>query len=157
MTHSSKSDWDKVVEKRTKNIGFASRLGAFKDPTPAEIAAAMAIEIESWQKTKGTRPFKVSGEYAVPFGHGKNLRATGESSVSYEGMLRGVRAYQETPMDPDGVLRSLGIDIDRYTQQTFKTRFKRIRDHINYWDIFFLVTTLSLFYFSFNQLTKALK
>ena len=86
------SDWDKYLEKRTKNIGFRTRLGAFRDPTPAEKAAALAIEIDSWQATKGIKPYTVSAEYSKP------MTASTFFDNREEMYRNAAKAYIETPM-----------------------------------------------------------
>ena len=91
------SDWQKYLERRSKNLGFASRLGAFRDPTPAEKATAIAIEIDSWQATKGVKPYTLSAEYSKPLGHGFNLKP--DLSLKVDLRERAIKAYIETPMN----------------------------------------------------------
>lgn len=116
-----RSPWQKLLEKKAANIGFMSRLGAFRDPTPSEKASALAIEINSWQATKGTRPYSISAEYKTPLGHGFNLKANRQFQEPLKGPKRidAIEAYIETPMDA-GV-----IDITPYIQHSIWFKFKR--------------------------------
>ena len=126
-----KTDWEKKLEKATKNIGFITRSNAFSEPTAAEKARALAIETESWQRTQKSgwkSSWKVSAPYAVAKGAGTNLRATrrcGEP-LGKNRRDRAITAFVNTPMDKDGVLKSLGINVKQYEKP--KTLFGKIYD-----------------------------
>ena len=111
-----KNEWGKKIKKRTDNIGFISRSNAFRDPSPAEISAAMAKEIESWQATKGKKTYRLSADYSIPKGYGINLKA----DQYYESRIHATYAYINTPMDAGNV------DVTPYTNP--KTRFQKIKD-----------------------------
>lgn len=84
------SDWEKFLKRRSDNIGFISRLGAFKDPTPAEIARAIMIETKSWQKSIGKKPYTTSQEYKTPIKI-NTIRVTHRKEA--------IAAYLETPIN----------------------------------------------------------
>lgn len=123
-----KTPWEKKLEKSRTNIGFLTKAGGFKDPTPSEIASALSIETKSWQATRGKRPYRVSEPYSTPKGHGVNLLATRESGEPVRGPERqkAVDAYIHIPMDPDGILTSQKIDVEQYEKP--KSIFRRIKD-----------------------------
>lgn len=127
----TKTDWDKKIEKRTANIGFISRSNAFKEPTPAEKAAALAIETKSWEETANSgwkAAWKVSAPYSTSRGAGVNLRIdTIENRKKLaERRERAIQAYLKTPMDKNGVLKSLGIDVKPYENPpTFLEKCKK--------------------------------
>jgi hypothetical protein len=109
------TEWEKFLERRKKNIGFISKTDAFSEPHPAIKAAALAIEIEKWQNTIGKKPFHVGREYYISKGAGINLLQTRESGYPLKEIKdNAIKAYIETPMDQEGILVSLGIDIDKY-------------------------------------------
>jgi hypothetical protein len=110
------SDWEKFLERKKANIGFITRGKAFREPTPGEMAQAVGIEIESWQKSKGKKNYKVSDEYKFPKGYGINLKATRsfEEPLTGPEVARAIDAYVNTPMDQEGILQSQGVDLERY-------------------------------------------
>ena|ERR1700677_2154237 len=110
------SDWDKFLERKKANIGFITRGNAFGEPTPAEMASALAKEIESWQQSMGKSPFKISAEYSISKGFGFNLKADREFGEPLTGpqLARAIDAYVNTPMDKDGILESQGVDLERF-------------------------------------------
>lgn len=121
MTHLFKpeaSAWTTLIRKRKENIGFVSKLGAFKEITEEEKALSLAIEIQSWQASKGTRlpGWKVSESYFDPKGHGINLLRTREPGGKLDGPEwdGAIIAYIQTPMDHYGILKAQGIDVSRY-------------------------------------------
>lgn len=118
MTHLS--DWEKYIERRSKNIGFATKLGAFRDPTPAEKAAALAYEIKTWQDSIGKKNYTVSVEYSVSRGVLPNVP---EPQID-----KAIRAYIETPMEAVG--RYIGLDVKIYERNWFQ----RIMD--NFFSLF---------------------
>jgi len=118
------NDWEKFLERRKKNLGFVTRLGAFHNPTEAEKAAALEIEINSWQATKGTRPFTVSAEYSNPLGHGINLKATRDVGEKAEHREEAIKAYINTDMD---IGRDLWIDTDWWTGLKLWFKGKKIK------------------------------
>ena len=91
------TDWDKKKSKATENIGFISRSGWFREPSPAEIARAIIIETESWQMTKGLKPYTLSAEYKTPKGHEHNLLQINENE-KLERKLNAIQAYRNIPM-----------------------------------------------------------
>lgn len=110
-----KSDWDQKVERRTANIGFISRLNAFREPTEFEKAKALATEINSWQASKGTLGgWRTSAEYSIPIGHQVKNNEKWDNRIN---MAK--EAYVNTPMDKTGALRALGIDVDAYKPKPF--------------------------------------
>lgn len=122
------NNWEKFLERRKANIGFITRGKAFRDPTPAEMATAVQLEIKSWQETKGKTPYKVSAEYKIAKGHGINLLRTREFDEPLKGLARerAIKAYIETPIDKDGILKSQGIDVSLYERRP--NIFQRIYD-----------------------------
>lgn len=110
------TDWEKFLERKKANIGFITRGKAFRDPTPAEMATAVQLEIKSWQDTKGKTPYKIGQEYITPVGHGINLLRTREFEEPINGLERekSIKAYIETPMDKDGILAKQNIDVSIY-------------------------------------------
>lgn len=99
MTRSNKTPWEKYKEKRTANIGYVSKLNAFRDPTPSEQYVALIKEIESWQSTKGTTPYKVGAAYSTSKGHNINLL---QDKKPFDlAMKRAKIAYMETKMEPE--------------------------------------------------------
>lgn len=108
--------WVQWIEKRNKNIGFASKVGAFKPPTPAEKAAALSIETVAWQLSQGKRTFTASEEYRIPVGHGINLLRTREPGGRLDGpeYKSALESYVTTPMDHHDILKAQGIDVTRY-------------------------------------------
>jgi hypothetical protein len=108
--------WEQWIKRRSDNIGFITRAGGFKPPTEAEIAAAKAIEINAWQRTKGEIPYHVSASYALPKGHGINLLRTREPGGKLDGpeYTKSVESYILTPIDHHGILKAHGIDVSRY-------------------------------------------
>lgn len=104
------TDWDKLKEKKTKNIGFVSRANAFRSPSPAEVARAIMVETEAWQKTKGNK-IRISAEYNISKGtFGINLL---KNSYFDQGRKESIRldamdAYIKTPM---------GVPFERLVKQ----------------------------------------
>ncbi len=123
-----KTDWEKYLERKKANIGFITRGKAFREPSPGEMAQALGLEIESWQKSKGTKNYKIGNEYKIPNrtgwpwnshlykGAGINLRATRnfEEPLTGPEVAKAIEAYVNTPMDKDGILKSQGIDVEPY-------------------------------------------
>lgn len=122
-----KSDWEKTVERKTSNIGFVTKVGGLREWTIAEKTAALYKEIESWQKTKGTKPYKVSAEYPAPHNNGIHCKGVAmEMLYEYvEKNKRAGNAYLNTQMDPYGILKNQGIDVSQYEKTTFFKRIKR--------------------------------
>ena len=116
-----KTDWEKYLDRRTKNLGFMSRLGAFRDPTPAEIQRAILIETEAWQQSKGKKTYKTSLEYSI------SKKEEG-FTVSIMPKESAVKAYVKTLMDPENILRMQGIDVERFERPPsfFKKLFNKI-------------------------------
>lgn len=99
-----KSDWEKKIEKRTANLGFISRINAFREPSDAEKASALAIETKSWQETKGKKPYTLGMDYSTSvyksIGHyGQNIKATRADGQKAEHRKEAIEAYIETPID----------------------------------------------------------
>lgn len=111
-----KSNWQKKIEKRTDNIGFISRLNAFREPTQAEKAAALIKEIESWQSTRGVKPYSISAEYSIPQGHGFNLKQDTQKPNNNH-IKSAIEAYMHTPM---------GLEMDTSTYENPLTLLQRI-------------------------------
>lgn len=84
--------WEKKIEERTRNIGFVSRLGAFREPTPAEKEAALCIEIKSWQATVGKKTYSTSAEYNIPI-------KTEYKKIVPTHRQEAINAYIGTPID----------------------------------------------------------
>lgn len=112
------NDWKELIDRRTANIGYGSKLGHFKPLTDAEKAAALAIEIQNWQASKGTRlkGWSIGESYADPLGSGINLKRTREpggklDSPEYQSALH---MYEVTPMDHFGILKAQGVDVSKY-------------------------------------------
>lgn len=110
------NDWEKFLERRKANIGFSTRGKAFRAPTEGEKAQAMAIEIKSWQESQGKKNYTVSLEYKISKGMGFNLLTDRELGVAFKGenVSRAIDAYINTPMDKEGILKSQGIDTQRF-------------------------------------------
>lgn len=110
------NDWDKFLERRKANIGFITRGKAFRDPTPGEMQSALAHEIESWQESQGKLNYKISEPYKTSKGKGINLIATREFGDLIKGPERdaAINAYINTHMDKEGILKSVGIDVEPY-------------------------------------------
>lgn len=127
-----KTPWEKKKEKANAPLGFITRLNAFRDPTPGEIARAIAVETDSWQKTKGTRPYLVSAEYKTPLGHGINLKRTREPGGRLDGPEydKAIYSYVDTPMDHYDILKEQGIDVSKYENpyNFFQKSFFKIKD-----------------------------
>lgn len=133
MTPSAKTPWEKIKEKRSANIGFVSRLNAFKEPTPAEKATAMATEINSWQATIKTTPYHLSAEYSIPKGHGFNLLQ--DTTMQSERIAEAEVVYLTTPMDQNDELKDLGIDVSPYENPpTRLQKIKRMFAHTPWWE-----------------------
>jgi hypothetical protein len=99
LTRSSKTQWELTKERRTANIGYVSKLNAFRDPTPAEQYVALVKEIESWQSTKGTKSYKIGPAYSIPQGHGINLL---QDKKPFDlAMKNAKKAFLETQMEPE--------------------------------------------------------
>ncbi len=115
-----KTDWEKYLDRRTKNLGFMSRLGAFRDPTPAEIQRAILIETKAWQESKGKKTYSTSAEYAVSR---KNEKPTLNhiDLINIKRKHPAVQAYVNTLMDPENILRMQGIDVERFEQPPSNT------------------------------------
>lgn len=160
--HKEKTDWDKRKEKSEKNLGFISRTGAFRDPTPAEKAQAIAIETESWQASKGKflgGGWKVSAAYSIPKGAGRNLRADRVDGEPINGIQREVamQAYIDTPMDnKEGTLKAMGIDVRKYEHP--KSLWEKTRDGFfavepDTWiDIIVVTSVVSMMLWAFHKL-----
>ncbi len=116
MIPSSKSDWEKYLERRTNNIGFVSKLGAFRDPTPAEKAAALAIETKAWQESVGQKSWALSEEYSIPYGPGINLK----SEENKPRLEMSKDAYIKTKMELVGKYQQLQIDLKVYNMNWFQ-------------------------------------
>jgi hypothetical protein len=110
------SDWEKFLERRKANIGFITRGKAFRDPSDGEKAAALAHETKMWQESQGKLNYKISAPYNIAKGKGINLLATREFEEPIKGpeRERAIDAYMNTPMDPKGILKSIGIDVEPY-------------------------------------------
>lgn len=106
------SPWEVKKAKRSANIGFISKLNAFKDPTPAEKASALATEINSWQASIKKTPYSISAEYSMPQGQGFNLKQ--DTHLQLERMEEAKIAYLTTPMDDGGILKAQGINVTPY-------------------------------------------
>lgn len=117
MTPSSKSDWDKKCEKRTDNIGFLTKTGAFRKPTSYEMAAALAIETAMWQETEKhgwkSNGWKISTEYSQAKGAGLNLRMDTQKQLDAKRELA-IEAYIKTPMEIVGKMANARIDTSVY-------------------------------------------
>lgn len=100
MTPINKTDWDKLKEKKTSNIGFISRSNAFREPTEAERARAVMIETQSWQEGRGKKPYTVSAEYSVAKGAGINLKGDTQFDEARKNSFKldAIDAYINTPM-----------------------------------------------------------
>ena len=113
--------WEEVLERRKKNIGILGRYYDFKPLTEAQKAAALAIEIKSWQESKGTRlkGWKVSDAYSIPKGPGINLLRTREPGGKLDGpeYNGAIVAYVNTPMDHHGILKAQGIDVRQWERK----------------------------------------
>lgn len=105
-----KNPWQKKIEKRTENIGFLSRTNAFREPTPFEKAQALAIETNSWQESRGVKPYTVSAEYFIPRASMQTIITPGPFHADLA-----VKAYMETKMDAGP-----NIDVSQYEPKTWK-------------------------------------
>jgi len=117
LTHSS--DWQKYIDRKTAPMGYATRLGAFREPTPAEKSLALLYEIESWQKSRGIRPYKISAEYSV-----SQCKELGTSLYDPVNRIpKAVEAYINTPMQIVGKFKDAGIDIEVYKRGPIRKFF----------------------------------
>jgi len=97
------TDWEKYLKRKSDNIGFISRLGAFRDPTPAEIARAIMIETESWQKSIGKKNYKVGKEYSTPIykninDYGITTKGHREEGDPHTFRNKAIKTYVDTPI-----------------------------------------------------------
>jgi hypothetical protein len=128
------SHWEYWIQRRKENIGYVSKLGAFKPLTEAEKAASLAIEIQSWQASKGTRldGWHTSSSYSAPLGTGINLKRTREPGGRLDGpeYNKAIDVYVTTPMDHYGILKAQGIDVSKWTKKptVFHKLFWKIQD-----------------------------
>jgi hypothetical protein len=104
------TDWEKFLERRSKNIGFISKLNAFREPTSLEKAEALEIETKRWQETIGKRPFHLGTEYSISRGYEYDIN----NPDNFVKKDAAIKAYVNTPMDPNGILASQEIDVERY-------------------------------------------
>lgn len=104
------TDWEKFLERRKANIGFITRGRAFREPTRAELHEALIKETVSWQSTIGKKTFSSSEEYRASRADIQPPLFT----ISPVRRQNAIEAYIETPMDPEGVLKSQSIDVGRY-------------------------------------------
>ena len=117
------NDWEKYIERRSKNIGFLSRLGSFRDPTPAEIQRAILIETKAWQESKGKKKYTTSEEYSIS-------RRNEKPTLNHIRLIEikrkepAVKAYINTLMDPENILKMQGVDVSNYEIPT--SFFKKI-------------------------------
>lgn len=127
-----KTPWIEILERRKANIGFASKVGGLKPPTPAEKAAALSIEMASWQLSQSKKTWTVSSEYSFPLGTGINLKRTREPGGKMDGpeYNNAIHAYVVTPMDHYDILKAQGIDVSRWEQKSgfFQKLFGKIND-----------------------------
>jgi hypothetical protein len=133
--------WEEFLDRRTKNIGFLSRGNAFREPTPAEKAAALAIEIESWQASIGKKTFTTGEEYSVSksFPNGVKKEDIPSRGIYTDMRPKAIKAYIETPMDVGGA-----IDITQYISRPtllqkimnwFRRKYKSTASHgPRYWE-----------------------
>lgn len=110
------TEWEKFLERRKANIGFITRGKAFRDPSPAEKQSALVHEIKMWQESQGKLNYKISAPYSIAKGKGINLLASREFQEPIKGPEReaAINAYINTPMDEEGILKSVGIDTEPY-------------------------------------------
>lgn len=101
------TEWEKFLERKKANIGFITRGKAFREPTDAEIARAIMIEVKSWQQSRGKKTFTKSEEYKVP-------RKSIESESDAYRRAEAIIAYCDTPIDAEGILKAQGIDVEPY-------------------------------------------
>lgn len=130
----SKTPWQRFLDRKTQNIGFITKTGAFRDPTPAEKHAALLHEIGDWQASKGKRIYSISDEYSVPKGFGINLKED-PSDIEIR-KAKATKAYVETPMMLEGKFKDAPIDLSPYKMNKLqkawawvKTLFHREPDH----------------------------
>jgi hypothetical protein len=119
------TDWEKFLDRRTKNIGFLSKVGGFREPTAAEKEAAYQIELQNWIYTRsswnqgcglafGKTNYKITpisdmqGQLLWNKEHLDNcleLRQKEESAKN---------AYMKTPMELVGKFKDAPIDLTPY-------------------------------------------
>lgn len=130
-----KSPWVEILERRKANIGFASKVGGLKPPTPGEKAAALSIEMASWQLSQSKKTWTVSSEYSFPLGTGINLKRTREPGGKMDGpeYNNAIHAYLVTPMDHHDILKAQGIDVSKWEQKPnmFQKLFWNLMDLFN--------------------------
>lgn len=129
-----KTAWEEVIQRRKENIGFLTRTGAFCEPTEAEKAAALSIELNNWSETRsswaptkgalpspGKKTWTTSFEYTTPLGAGINLKRTREPGGKLDGpeYYSAMHVYVVTPMDHYGILKAQGIDVSKYEKMPF--------------------------------------
>ena len=130
------TNWERWIERRKQNIGLVRKYYKFTPPTEAEKAASLAIEIQSWQASKGTRleGWKVSDSYSDPKGHGINLLRTREPEGKLDGpeYTKAINAYITTPMDHHNILKSQGIDVSIWEEKPsiFSKMFWKAWDYL---------------------------
>lgn len=109
--------WQAILDRRKANIGFATKVGGLRPPTPAEKNIALSIEMAAWQLSQSKKTWHLNGsEYSTPIGPGINLLRTREPGGKLNGpeYNKAIDAYVHTPMDHHGILKAQGIDVSRW-------------------------------------------